>query len=490
MAAGGCQEGLEYSPRTFVEGGTVLAGAVKRVDSRCALCGKSREQVKELIPGIHGAVCRSCIETHAQAAQNQTTPSAAPAIGDAAPATDVPATAKPLSRPAERDRWLSLLVVLAVFVLVGAVLAVAVHLLAAVGHTLLLFSLGCLLAYALDPLVERLRGRLEAQRRRSRAACVLAVLFAAFLLVATACALLSATLVRQVNILSTEHSVYEARARDALLQADARLAAGGAHLNLTSMLSHPPPSARSWGEAVAKGAIRFLESLSRDLVEGLLVVIIAVYFLLGSEEMAIRSRRSVPEWARAHFRIWQDDVNRVLGGFVRGQFLLALCIGTMAAVLCCALGLRLWLLIGLFVVVAALVPVVGPIIGVAPAIVAALVSPNAHFDPMVRVAILLAAFVLINEFGSKILYPRLVGAALGLHEILVLFVLLAGFEVGGLVGVLFAAPLTALALVTIAHIYRLWQGFAPASVAGGDRHHGRIQEPAAGVQEGHPIGGR
>jgi predicted PurR-regulated permease PerM len=50
-----------------------------------------------------------------------------------------------------------------------------------------------------------------------------------------------------------------------------------------------------------------------------------------------------------------------------------------------------------------------------------------------------------------------VGHAVGLHEVLVLFVLFAGLEIDGIPGVLFAAPVTAIVVVTLIHLYRFWQ---------------------------------
>jgi predicted PurR-regulated permease PerM len=47
--------------------------------------------------------------------------------------------------------------------------------------------------------------------------------------------------------------------------------------------------------------------------------------------------------------------------------------------------------------------------------------------------IVIVLFVFINEIGSKILYPRLVGQAIGLHEMLVLFAIFAGLELGGVI---------------------------------------------------------
>ena len=73
--------------------------------------------------------------------------------------------------------------------------------------------------------------------------------------------------------------------------------------------------------------------------------------------------------------------------------------------------------------------------------------------------------MIINELGSKVLYPKLVGEALGLHAVLVLFVLFAGLEMAGVIGVLFAAPLTALTIVTMVHLYRYWQELPDSSLA-------------------------
>jgi predicted PurR-regulated permease PerM len=96
---------------------------------------------------------------------------------------------------------------------------------------------------------------------------------------------------------------------------------------------------------------------------------------------------------------------------------------------------------------------------------AALTPEHNGLSPLVRVVAILLLFIVINEVGSKVLYPRLVGAALGLHEVLVLFVLFAGLEVGHIWGVLFAAPLTALTIVTLTQLYRFWQGLPPVSLA-------------------------
>ena len=192
--------------------------------------------------------------------------------------------------------------------------------------------------------------------------------------------------------------------------------------------------------------------------------------------------------------LWETDVNRILGGFVRGQFIIALITGVAAALGCLAIGIKIWLIVGLFVVVAALIPVFGPYIGAIPALIAALVGPThfGHNTTLAAIAVIVW-FILVNEIGSKVLYPKLVGAALGLHEVLVLFVLFAGLEINGIIGVLFAAPVAAIAIVSIVHLYRFWQGLPDdllSNVARADaRRAGKISpspKPAEPVTAGQP----
>ena len=396
-----------------------------------------------------------------------TTPTLAGEAGSFAPANAATETgaAQPawshLSESLHIERWQRLLIVLTTFLLFLLTIAVMVRLMTSIGHTLLIFSLGGLLAYALDPLVEMLRKRMPGKRGRTMS--VFTIFGGLGLILALGAFFFGRELGHQVQLLGANHAEYEARTRAKLDDLDEWLRERGVHVRLQDQMDHPPANVRTWGEAVAKGAARFFILAGRDVVEGLIVLLIALYFLIYSEELRAGTNQVLPSRFRAYVEQWQDDVNRILGGFVRGQLILALIIGGLAGAACFLIGIKIWLLIGLFVVVAALIPVVGPVLGAIPAVAAAIITPGGN--PVIRAAIVIVVFVFINELGSKILYPRLVGAALGLHEVLVLFILFAGFEVSGLTGVLFAAPLTALTSVTLVQLYRLWQGLPPISVA-------------------------
>ena len=381
-----------------------------------------------------------------------------------------------VSAPIPTERYVRLLVVTSVTLLLLFCAYLTTRVLALIHHTVLLFALGGLTAYALDPIVEIVRGNISLKRRpvsapplkkRPRWLGVVAVFAVLFGALGTGTYLLGREAVHQATVLSRDKEQIQTNIRAELGRADTWLSARGIPISVTQIVDDPPPNVRAWGEEVAKRSLTIATDASKFLVEGIIVLLIAVYFLLFSEEMRATSLRALPERLRPYANQWQNDVNRILGGFVRGQAVLALVLGASAGAACGLLGLRFWLLIGVFVTFASLVPVIGPYIGALPAIISALLTQTGllHNVPGVRVALVVLVFFVINEAGSKVLYPRLVGRALGLHEVLVLFALLAGFEIGGITGVLFAAPLTALAAVSVAQLWRLWTHEPPVNVA-------------------------
>lgn len=372
------------------------------------------------------------------------------------------------------EKWTRLLIILATVLLLIAFVGVGIRLGMVIHHTLLLFALGGLVAYALDPLVEKIRGS-----RFGRKTSVSVVFVSLIVILGAGIWLLSDDLVHQVTSFSRDYPQYHARALTLAGTIDSRLAARNIHFSLTDTLQNPPPDIKAYAATAGKKAVPALRHLVTDIGESLIVLLIALYFLLFSAEMRQKFNALLPPDLRSRTELWQTDVNRILGGFVRGQLIIAVLIGAAAAVGCLLIGIHIWLIIGLIVVVASLIPVFGPYLGAVPAIIAALVGPTRFHSPVAAAVVVLVLFVLINEGGSKVLYPKLVGSALGLHTVLVLFVLFAGLEIDGIVGVLFAAPVTALAIVSIVHLYRFWQGLPDGLLSNVARVEGQEQEHAA-----------
>ncbi len=365
------------------------------------------------------------------------------------------------------EKWTRLLIIIATVLLLLTFIGVGIHIATYIHHTLLLFALGGLVAYALSPLVERL-----SRTRLSRPLSVAAVFVGLFALMGLGAWFLEGKLVAQVQDIQQNFPDYKQKALERAGALDQKLAARHVHFSLTDAIQHPPAEFRTLGERAGKDALPLLRRSFTDVAEAVIVLLIALYFLIFAPDMREKFNGMLPTDLARRADLWETDVSRILGGFVSGQLIIALIMGAAAALGCLAIGIGPWLIIGLFVVVAALIPVFGPYIGAVPAVILALIS-HTHFHPVVAAVIVLLWFVLINEVGGKVLYPKLVGAALGLHEVVVLFVLFAGLEINGIVGTLFAAPVAALAIVTMVHLYRLWSDLPDDLISNANRREAR-----------------
>jgi predicted PurR-regulated permease PerM len=138
-------------------------------------------------------------------------------------------------------------------------------------------------------------------------------------------------------------------------------------------------------------------------------------------------------------------IERSLASYVRGQVLLSLIIGTSAGLGLWLLGTLGWapgadryaVLFGAWVAVTELLPYVGPWLGAIPPFVYELVV---HPIAAIWVALL---FLGIHQIEGHIVVPNVMGSALRLHPLLVIFGLLAGGEIYGLPGALISLPLLA-----------------------------------------------
>ena len=366
------------------------------------------------------------------------------------------------------EKWTRLLIVIATVLLLLTFIGVGIHIATYIHHTLLLFALGGLVAYALSPLVERL-----SRTRLSRPLSVAAVFLGLFALFGLGAWFLEGKLAAQVQDIQQNFPQYKQAALDRAADLDQKLAARHIHYSVADALQHPPAEVKTLGEQAGKDALPLLRRSVTDLAESVIVLLIALYFLIFAPDMREKFNGMLPSDLGRRADLWETDVSRILGGFVSGQLIIALMMGAAAALGCLAIGIGPWLVIGLFVVVASLIPVFGPYIGAVPAVLVALISPTHIHSPVGAAAAVVVLFVVINEVGGKVLYPKLVGSALGLHEVVVLFVLFAGLEINGIVGTLFAAPVAALVIVTTVHLYRLWQDLPDDLISNANRREAR-----------------
>jgi predicted PurR-regulated permease PerM len=143
-------------------------------------------------------------------------------------------------------------------------------------------------------------------------------------------------------------------------------------------------------------------------------------------------------------------IGRVWLLYLRGQLLSALSIGVLTWIVGAGLGLAGAVWLGLFAGLMETVPHIGPLVAIVPAIVVALWKGSTVLDVANwQFALIIAAvYVAIQQIGSLIIQPKMLGRELDLPPLVVLIAIVAGTALGGIAGLLLAVPI----LVTVREI--------------------------------------
>lgn len=179
----------------------------------------------------------------------------------------------------------------------------------------------------------------------------------------------------------------------------------------------------------------------------LLAPVLSFYFLKDLDLIKRKAILAVPEEWREEVVELFKEINQVLGSFIRGYFWVAAVVGGLTAIAMAMLGLEFALMLGLFAGLTELIPYFGPAIGAIPAVGLALLKSK-----WLGVQVALVFFI-IHQLEGNIISPKILGDKVGLHPLAVIFSLLAGGELYGLVGMLLAVPTAAVFRVILKFIY-------------------------------------
>ena len=328
----------------------------------------------------------------------------------------------------------------------------------AVRHAVFVFLVAGLVALLLDPLVRRLETVRRVRVPRGLAVAVVYLAFAA--VVAVGVIAIAAVLVDRTTSAVDRIDAY-------VTNEDGRTGRTGAENDVDRL--------QAWLDGNGLERIRVEESVERwldefgatdvtgwtqralDVLEGaavsivtllfslVLIVVVSVYMLLDMPRFArFADRRFPPQDGGLPLT---QRVERALVGYVTGQLLVSLIIGASAGLGMYVLGVLGWvpgaddyaLVFGAWVAFTELIPYVGPWLGsIPPALYALVVDPISF----IWVALL---FLGIHQIEGHVVIPNVMGSALRLHPLLVIFGLLAGAEIYGLAGALVALPVLAVA---------------------------------------------
>ncbi|MGI8559308.1 MAG: AI-2E family transporter [Solirubrobacteraceae bacterium] len=201
------------------------------------------------------------------------------------------------------------------------------------------------------------------------------------------------------------------------------------------------------------GLLRNAAGVSLDLI---LIFVLSVYMLVYGESIGRLVRDVMPPGDGSAVDDFPLRVQRAVSGYIRGQLLFSIIMGTTAGLLLYlygALGIfpdgRIYAVaFGAFFGAMELVPFIGPILGALPPILVALFT-----DPLTAVWVGVL-FLALQQIEGHIVAPQIFSHALRINPLLVIFALLFGQAVYGLIGALLALPLSAVLRETVLYLRR------------------------------------
>ncbi|MGH8993138.1 MAG: AI-2E family transporter [Acidimicrobiia bacterium] len=199
-------------------------------------------------------------------------------------------------------------------------------------------------------------------------------------------------------------------------------------------------------ERVAKVGVKVFHVL----LVMILAPIFAFYLLIDLPRLKRTAIGLIPAGARPEVLLLARRINSAVGGFFRGQLLVAFIVGVLCSVGLRAINLPFWLLIGMVAGLFNIIPLVGPYIGGIPALVIALTTRE-PITALWVVGIMVAAQQIDNHFISPLVMHRVVK----LHPVLVMLALLLGGTLGGFFGLLVAVPTAAVIKILASHMWRV-----------------------------------
>jgi predicted PurR-regulated permease PerM len=326
----------------------------------------------------------------------------------------------------------------------------------AAGKVLLVFVVAGLIALILNPLVAFLQQR----TRLPRGLAVLAVYLAFFLTLAGVGFLLANPISNQTRTFTNNlpHIAREANSQIASFQS--YLNKHGVHAKLvgqgkTALQTLQEQVSKSAGKLATFGGA-LLSEVAKALVDLVLVFVLSVYMLIYGQSIGKLVRQAMPPGDGTPADDFPVLAQHAVSRYVGGQLLFSVIMGASTGVALYLFGVlgifpdgrSYALAFGVFYGVMELVPYIGPILGAIPPVVLALFT-----DPVSALWVALL-FVGLQQLEGHVVAPQIFSHTLRINPLLVIFALLLGLQLYGIIGALVALPILSVLRETAIYLHR------------------------------------
>jgi predicted PurR-regulated permease PerM len=314
--------------------------------------------------------------------------------------------------------------------------------------------LSYLFAYLFNPLVEWLVTRKFLQARgvkpfaRAIAVTVVYVIVIIFLIIAS---LVIATLIQQLIVFARQLPTLFSSFENTL---NGWLANLQQVPELKNVLKDVTQTIQDGLSSLVQKLLEFLQGSGLTLIsravgvvgnvfEYFLVFVLGGYMLFAFPAIGKTLLEVFPVRFQPIMLELSKDVSTAVGGYIRGQIIIALSIGVLIGLGLTIIGLPLGLAIGFIAGLFNIVPYLGAVIAITPAVLLAIPSG------LIKVILVGLVFTVVNQLESHVFAPQILSKSTDLNPISIILAILSGLALGGVLGALLAVPLVALAKLLI-----------------------------------------
>ena len=323
------------------------------------------------------------------------------------------------------------------------------------------FIIGLLLIYLLDPAVGWFTRLRVGQRRLPRGLAVLIVYGITVLVVVIGLRLLLGPLISQLLDYVRDFPRLISSVEASLAQIQLWYATLDLPPEVRSAIDQALANAGSGASSIDFGALlpiaRTVLGTATGFFAFLIIPIWAFYILRDRVRLTDAFADALPhEWRD---EIWAvlSIVERVVGRWIRAQLLLGLVVGLATFVGLLLLGVlidprftQFAVLLAVIAGILELLPIIGPIISMIPTLLVALTTD----DPVIASIAVVALYLVVQQVEGAVLVPKIQGSAVQLHPSLIIFVLIIGGAIAGLLGAILAIPITAAGRDVYSYLFR------------------------------------
>ncbi len=300
------------------------------------------------------------------------------------------------------------------------------------------FIWAAVVAYILNPVVCMVQHRLRVRRGIGVAVVMLALIA----LVAWGIASSVSTLRNDVVALSDQVNGIDSYMTTYLPNAGTVMFLG-IQINVPQLVANIQKAIDSLPGSILHDVFSVATGVVETLLRLLTFLLSTVYLLLDGPRLGTWLRSRVPARYRDDSVTLTKRVNTVLSEYLRAEVILILIMSTASFIALSVLGMRFAIVLAPIVGFLEIFPIIGPFFAIGLVTIVALISPPSYNLSHVGYALVVAAvFFVLRQLEDYLVIPTVVGHAVKLHPVLVLFALLCGASLGGILGMFLAVPVT------------------------------------------------